>query len=51
MSFYFSVCLRFYFFNFDFVCVLRLFLIVVVGGLKKMRLYNVRNVCEYLMIY
>jgi hypothetical protein len=51
MSFYFNVCLRFCFSNFDFLCVLRLFLIVVVGGLKKRRLYNVRNVCERLMIY
>jgi hypothetical protein len=50
MSFYMSKCRRFYFFSFDFVCVLRLFLIVVVGGLKKRRLYYVRNVCAYLLI-
>jgi hypothetical protein len=49
MSFYFGVCLR-VFFYFDFVWFLGLFLIVVVATKKKRKLYNVRNVCEYLLI-
>jgi hypothetical protein len=31
--------------------VLMVFLIVVFVGKKKMNLYNVRNVCEYHVIY
>jgi hypothetical protein len=52
MSLKFGICLRLCVFL-KFCIVLRLFLILVFAGGKKkeMKLYNVRNVSEYLVIY